>query len=99
MLLDFLFICFLFEVWLVIVRKTIYIFQGKLALSITTEQGKTLKGAHVDILHGLGQHLSMYSFLDYHFPPYCFFISLLKNFKIKLKNWSSYGQGNVSFSF
>lgn len=33
---------------------TVFYFQDKLALNITTEQGKTLKDAHGDVFRGLG---------------------------------------------
>ncbi|RYR18260.1 hypothetical protein Ahy_B03g062862 isoform B [Arachis hypogaea] len=34
-------------------QRIIFLFQDKLAMNITTEQGKTLKGARGDVLHGL----------------------------------------------
>ena len=35
-------------------KISLFLFQDKLALNITTEQGKTLKDAHGDVFRGLG---------------------------------------------
>lgn len=37
-----------------------FYFQDKLAMNITLEQGKTLKGAESDVLHGIGQSLHVH---------------------------------------
>lgn len=39
----------------VLILDFMYLFQDKLALNITTEQGKTLKDAQGDVFRGLGQ--------------------------------------------
>lgn len=43
-----------------IVDDTNFYSQDKLAMNITLEQGKTLKGAESDVLHGIGQSLHVH---------------------------------------
>lgn len=37
-----------------VMRTILFLYQDKLAINITTEQGKTLKDAHGDVFRGLG---------------------------------------------
>lgn len=45
---------FLFPIWVILIWRLGLLVQDKLALSITTEQGKTLKDAQGDVFRGLG---------------------------------------------